>query len=267
MKKDWDDIKVSRRSSDKRYFESTLLQNISDGIDFLREEADDILADLDSTEFKQQIDELDLEEFGEDVLDQIDDVAIELSNAKQELIYSDEVPEFIKDYSRNAKVALNRDQDYVRRAKRKLERLNSRKDAVDAINTNHRIIELCDKAIFVNRKNSQAYYLKAMALVNLGDYDEAIEEFITCLALTPDDMDVRLAIANANRLNCDFNDAIDVYNSVLKIDEKCFEALRGKALTYYDWKKYGQASKFFSEANSIYSLDEEDKEIWDSCKF
>ena len=118
MKKDWDDIKVSRRTSGKKYFESTLLQNISDGIDYLRQEADDILSELDSSEFKQQIDEMDLEEFGEDVLNQIDDVVIELSNAKDDLIQSEDVPDFIRDSSKNAKVALNRDDDYIVMAKR-----------------------------------------------------------------------------------------------------------------------------------------------------
>lgn len=266
MKKDWEDIKVSRRASGKKYFESSLLQNISDGIDFLRQEADDILGELDSSEIKQQIDEIDLEEFSEDILNQIDDVVVDLSKAKEDIISSGEIPEFIRESSRNAKVALNRDEDYVRKAKRKFNRLDSKKNFVDAQKTNLRIIELCDKAIYVNKLNSEAYCLKAKALVNLKEYDKAIEEYINCLAFTPDDLDIRLAIANLNRLNCEFNDAIDVYDSVLKIDENCFEALRGKALTYYDWKKYGQASKFFNEANSIYSLDDEDKEIWDKCK-
>lgn len=266
MKKDWDDIKVSRRTSGKKYFESTLLQNISDGIDYLRQEADDILSELDSSEFKQQIDEMDLEEFGEDVLNQIDDVVIELSNAKDDLIQSEDVPDFIRDSSKNAKVALNRDDDYIVMAKRKFKRLDAKRDDIDPEKTNRRIIDLCDKAIFVNNSNPQAYYLKAKALVNLKKYDEAVEELITCLALEPENLDYRLAIADVNRLNCEFNDAIDVYDSVLKIDDKCFEALRGKALTYYDWQKYGQANKFFNQANSIYSLDEEDMEIWEKCK-
>ena len=107
---------------------------------------------------------MDLEEFGEDVLNQIDDVVIELSNAKDDLIQSEDVPDFIRDSSKNAKVALNRDDDYIVMAKRKFKRLDAKRDDIDPEKTNRRIIDLCDKAIFVNNSNPQAYYLKARAL-------------------------------------------------------------------------------------------------------
>ena len=42
-KSDWEDIDVNERSTDKVFFESSLLQNISDSIDFLKEEATGIL--------------------------------------------------------------------------------------------------------------------------------------------------------------------------------------------------------------------------------
>ena len=69
-----EDIKVNRRSSDKIYFESPLIQSISDGIDFLRDETKESLEELDSTEFKQKIDELNLEEFGEYAAGQISEI-------------------------------------------------------------------------------------------------------------------------------------------------------------------------------------------------
>ena len=117
----------------------------------------------------------------------------------------------------------------------------------------------------MNRLNPKAYLLKGKALVNLKSYDEAIEEFITCLALDEDNIDVRLEIADANRLNGDFEDAINVYNSVLKVDDGSFEAFRGIALTYYDLEKYADAVKFFEKANSIFTLDDDDKKLWDEC--
>ena len=83
--------------------------------------------------------------------------------------------------------------------------------------------------------------------------------------LNEDFIDARLAIANANRLNGDFNDAINVYDSVLKIEDESFEAFKGKAYTYYDWEKYGQASIFFEKASLITPLDEESVRIWDEC--
>ena len=102
MKKDWEDIKVSRRTGDKVHFESTFLQNISDSIDFLKQEADIILKDLDSSELKQQFDDIDLEEFSEDAVNQIDDVVCDLSEFKDEVVNSREDLEFLKDSSRNA---------------------------------------------------------------------------------------------------------------------------------------------------------------------
>ena len=45
MKKsnDWEDIDVDKRRTDKVHFESTILQQVSDGIDFLRDESKEIL--------------------------------------------------------------------------------------------------------------------------------------------------------------------------------------------------------------------------------
>ncbi len=264
MKKDWEDIKVSRRTGDKVHFESTFLQNISDSIDYLKQEADIILQDLDSSELKQQFDDIDLEEFSEDAVNQIDDVVCDLSEFKDEVVNSREDLEFLKDSSRNAKVALNRDADYVRRARRKFKRLDSIDNPDYAEKTNLRIIGLCNKAIEVNDLNPEAYLIKGKALINIEKYDEAIEEFVNSLALE-ENLDVKVAIGDANRLNEDYEDAIDIYDSVLNVDGQSFDALRGKALTYYDMEKFKDAGEFFKKADSIYALDEKDKQLWDNC--
>lgn len=266
MKMDWEDIKVSKRFSEKIYFESTFLQNISDRIDFLRYEADELLCELDSCELKQRYDEFDLEELSEDAIDQIEDVVSDISQFKYEIIDSEDIPDFIKDTSKNVKIALNRDEDYIRRAKRKFKRLETKDDLVDTYKINIRIIELCNKAIEVDEFNPEPYLLKGRALGNIEKYDEAIDEFINCLALDEGNLDARLAIADINRAKGDYDDAIDVYDSVLKVNEESFEALKGKALTYFDMGKCSDADKFFKKANSITFLDDEDMEIWDECR-
>ncbi|MBR4447122.1 tetratricopeptide repeat protein [Methanobrevibacter sp.] len=260
MTDDWDDIKVNRRKGDKVHFESTLLQQISDGIDFIRSESKEILEELDI----QGIDEKILEEFGENALDQISDISDGLSGIKSDLIDADDIPEFLKEYSINAKKALNRDLDYVRRARRRLDRMDSN-ELVDIYKTNASVITLCDKAIEVNPSNYEAYYLKGLALVNLEEYCEAIEEFISCLALNEDYVDAKLAIANVNRLNKDYDDAINVYDSILKDDENSFEAIKGKAYTYFDFDDFQKAADEFKKADSIHSLDDESKRLWDEC--
>ena len=90
-KSDWEDIEVNERSTDKVFFESSLLQNISDSIDFLKDETTEIFKELDSTEFKQRIDEFDLEEFSENTINQIDDIIDDISQLKDEIVGSQDV--------------------------------------------------------------------------------------------------------------------------------------------------------------------------------
>lgn len=260
MKKsnDAEDINVNRRSTEKVYFESTLLQQISDGIDFLRDESKEILSELD-----MGFEDVDLREFGENTLDQISDISDDLSQFKSEIIDSNDFPVIIKEYTRDAKKALNRDEDYVRRAQRRLDRQDSDNTA-NFYKSNGRIIELCDKAIDVNPSNAEAYYLKGRALMNLDKYSLAIEEYINSLAIK-DDIKVWISIADANALNEDYQDAINVYDSVLEKDENSFDALKGKALTYYVSGDYKKADVEFKKASAIDSLDSVSKELWDDC--
>ena len=261
MKKsnDAEDIKVNKRSSDKVYFESILLQRISDRIDFLRDESKEILQDLDLNRFE----DVDVSELSENTLDQISNIADDASQFRSVILNSEDFPKIIKEYSIDAKKALNRDSDYVRRAQRRLNNQDS-SELVEFYKTNLRIIELCDKAIEVNSSNAEAYYLKGRALVNLDKYPQAIDEYINSLAIE-DDVNVWIAIANANTLNGDYDDAINVYDSVLKKDKDSFEAIKGKALTYYACENYKKADIEFKKAAAIDSLDSHSQEIWDEC--
>jgi tetratricopeptide (TPR) repeat protein len=258
--KDWEDINVNRRKGDKVFFESTFLQQISDKIDYLKDESKEILKEVD----KKGLDEIDLEEIGENTLNHVSDVVDEVSQLKSEIINSDELPQSVKESSRNIKIALNRDEDYVRRARRRLNRIEM-KEFNDEERANLRVIQLCDKAIHVNDTNKDAYYLKGRALSNLGKYDDAIEEFITSLAIM-DDINVMIAIADANRLNGDYDDAISVYDSVIEKDWGSFDAFKGKALTYYACEDYKNADEAFRKANNLTELDKESETLWQECQ-
>lgn len=258
---DEEDIKVNRRSTDKIHFESTLIQQIADGIDFLRDESKIILKELDLN----VVDDFDIEEFGRDTINQIDDLVDDISKFKSEILNSDDVPDFIKDSSNDFKKALNRDEVYLRRAERKLNKINSADDVTGYFKINVRVIDLCNKAIDVNYKNSRAYYIKALALINLEKYDEAIQELVKCLALDEDNLDAWCAIGDANRCDSKFDDALSIYDKVLSIDEKYAGALKGKAFAYYELKDYKKANEFFKKASAIEVLDDESQEIWDAC--
>ena len=188
----------------------------------------------------------------------------DVSKLKSQIINEEELPEAIREYSKNAKLALNRDETYIRRAKRKLDYVESG-ELVDSYRTNVRVIELCDKAIEVNKSNFDAYYLKGLALINLKDYENAIDVLIDAIRVDRDSVKPWLAIADANRLNGDFDDAIDVYDRVLTMEEDSYEALKGKAYSYFDLENYKKSDEFFKKANFVKFLDDESKEKWDIC--
>lgn len=257
---EFDDINVNKRSTDRVFFESEFIQSLSNQLDIFFEDANQILKDFDSSELKRQFDDIDIIDITMDTLDQFNDIKDEtLKN-----VDFDEMPEIIVKTSRSAKIALNRDADYLNYAKRKLANLDDR-DRIKYKKTNFRIIELCNKAISLNRCNPESYYLKGLALLNLEEYDDAIDKFITSLALDSDNLKPRLAIAEANRLNGDYDDAISIYDSVLEIDEESFEALKGKAYVYYDLKDYENALVFFKKAGQKQVLDEDAKIKLESC--
>jgi len=262
MKKsdDWDDIKVNRRSSDRVCFESNLIQQIYDGIDYLRSEGKDILMELD----KKGIDDFDLEDFGEKTLNQIDDIVDDIDDFREEMDL-DDIPEFVKNSSKNAKVALNRDSDYVRKAKRRLKKAEG-EDGRRFEKINLKVVKLCDKAVYVNELNFEAYYVKARALVNLKKYDEAIDALISCLSVNRDYVDAWLLIGDVNRLNSDFEDAISIYDRVLEDNEGLFEALVRKARVYCDMGLFAEADDFFKRADAVGCLDDSCVECWEFCK-
>lgn len=259
---EWDDLEVNKRVGDKVFFESAFIQSLSDRVDLLRDETNNILRELDSSEFKQQIDEFDLEEFSANTINQIDEVYFEISKFASEIIDFGEYSELFRESRRNAKMALNRDADYIRIAKWRMDQLDSDEETVDYYKINIRIIELCDKAIYVNKSNFDAYKLKGLAMINLEEYEGGINELINALAIE-DDLETWLAIGNANRLNGDYEDAISVYNKL--VDEDSFEAYKGKANVYFDWGKFEDSNECFKKASSINSLDDESLNTWSSC--
>lgn len=256
---DGDDIKINRRSGDRPVFESIFLQQVSDGIDFLKEESRDILKELD----KSNLSDLVLEEFGEETLNDISDIVDELSQLKSELIDTEELPEPIKESSKNIKMALNRDGDYIRMAKRRLNRIDS-DEFVDVHRANLRVVELCDKAIAVNDSNYEAYYIKGLGLINLERYVQAIEEFINSIAIK-DTVEAWVGIADANRLNGDYEDAINVYDNVIEKDDTVFEAFKGKAYAYCACEDYSQAVDAFKKASQLEALDHESQKLFVEC--
>ena len=115
VKNSWDDVKVNRKENDKVVFESTVIQSIYDKFDGMRDGSSDILREIDSSDLKANIDEL-----REYAFDHMEDVADDVSLLKDEIVDIDTFPDVIKNTSREIKIGLNRDEDYIRKAKRRL---------------------------------------------------------------------------------------------------------------------------------------------------
>lgn len=197
----------------------------------------------------------DTEYFIESILNQFLDDMEQLKNNAIEFIDEMDIDDVFDDFSRNSKKALNKDAVYINRARKKLENSGD----------NQRVLYLCNKALLVDEFNWEAYYLKGRALINLGRYDEAIEELINSLALNENNIGARAYIAKASGLNGDLDYALKVYDSILNIDDKYFEALQGKALIYFNQNNYSDAEKFFKKANEISPLSDYANYKWDFC--
>ena len=254
---DLDIIEINKRRTDKVYFESAFIQSLSDKLDIFFEDANNILKEFDSSDFKKQMDEMDIVDISEETLDQFSDL-------KDETLNDSTLGEIIDKTSRDARIALNRDIDYVNHAKRKLKRLDENKN-IKYDKTNLRVVELSNKAIDLNECNPEAYYVKGIALINLRKYDEGIEELIKSLSLDEDNINPKLEIARANILTGQFEDAISIYDSILENDESSFEAIKGKAAAYYEMEDYKKSADLFKKANDIEKLDDESQEKLDSC--
>ena len=190
-----------------------------------------------------------------DVLNQFLDDVDQLKNNAIEYMKEMDIDDVFDDFTRNSKKALNQDAVYVVRARVKLENSGD----------NQRVVYLCNKALLVDDKNWEAYYLKGRALINLGRYDEAIDELINSLALNEDNLEARKYIAKASRLNGDLDYSLKIYDSILDVDDKYYEAILGKALIYFQLKDYAEADKLFKEANDISPVSGYAKHKWDFC--
>ena len=124
----------------------------------------------------------DTEYFIESILNQFLDDMEQLKNNAIEFIDEMDIDDVFDDFSRNSKKALNKDAVYINRARKKLENSGD----------NQRVLYLCNKALLVDEFNWEAYYLKGRALINLGRYDEAIEELINSLALNENNYDYQI---------------------------------------------------------------------------
>ena len=198
----------------------------------------------------------DTEYFVESIVNQFLDDMDQLKNDAIEFVNEMEIDEVIDDFSRNSKKALNRDAVYIRRARRKLEESGD----------NERVIYLCNKALLIDDKNWEAYYLKGRALINLKRYGEAINELLNSLALNEDNLKARLCIGKAYQFKGDLDYALKVYDSILNINDKYFEALLAKADIYFDLKEYSKADECFKKASIISPISADVRVKWDFCR-
>lgn len=68
----------------------------------------------------------------------------------------------------------------------------------------------CEKALKLDPNNSRGHYIYGLVLLDLGEYDNAVDAFQKSVTLDPDNPSAWLKLGTASELSHDRNDAIDL---------------------------------------------------------
>lgn len=96
-----------------------------------------------------------------------------------------------------------------------------------------------------NKKSVKLNFLKGMIMNNKGDTTQAIFYFRNCIDIQPDYFDALEQLAYIEKAR-NKPDALDYFNSALKIKPQSITALYGRALTYQNNNNFDQAIKDYT---------------------
>jgi tetratricopeptide (TPR) repeat protein len=108
-------------------------------------------------------------------------------------------------------------------------------------------VQVLNKSIQLNPKNSETFYRRANANYDLKKYQEAIADYSQAIALNPNYFQ---AYFNRGLARYDFNDkqgAIDDYTQVLSLQPNDLDAFYERGLVYFDLQKHKAAIQDFNE--------------------
>jgi serine/threonine protein kinase len=100
-------------------------------------------------------------------------------------------------------------------------------------------------------ETSDDHYDKGEALLEDGEYDEAIEQFTSAITLDPDHADAYNKRGYAYYSKKTYNRAIQDYDKAIALDDEYTEAYRNRGLAYYANGEYDAAIADYTEAIAL----------------
>ena len=110
----------------------------------------------------------------------------------------------------------------------------------------------CEKALQIDPDNSQGLFIYGLILLDLGEYDAAVDAFSQCVTLDPNNPTVWLKFATASELSHTRTNAIDILQTaVLKFPNNQFLWREfGRILArHYEWDRSRSAFQKVIEIN------------------
>ena len=104
----------------------------------------------------------------------------------------------------------------------------------------------------------KAHVDKGIALLEAGQYDQALKEFNQALKLKPNDPALYDLRGVALRGKGQDDQALQDFNQALQLDPKYARAYRNRAMIYYDKSDFANAQADLEQAQSLgYKVDED----------
>lgn len=107
------------------------------------------------------------------------------------------------------------------------------------------------EAIRLNPANPVAYYNRAFAYANMGQYDGAIQDYDEAIRLNPNVAAAYHGRAIAYAYKEQYNRAIEDYDQTLRLDPNNATALHNRGLAYSNLNQYDQAIQDYDKALSL----------------
>jgi len=127
-------------------------------------------------------------------------------------------------------------------------------------------VERFDKAIGQSSPNAELYFDRAMALIELERFDDALNDLKITINLSRNHLSAYINIGYVYIRLEQYQNAILELDKALAIDEKCDKALYNRGLAYYLFEEYIKAKDDFEELLSINSNFDRLYELIESCE-
>ncbi|MGB3464406.1 MAG: tetratricopeptide repeat protein [Cyclobacteriaceae bacterium] len=104
------------------------------------------------------------------------------------------------------------------------------------------------KAIIIDNNFTDAYFNRANSLIELGRYDEAVDDLLMVMETYPDSSYVHFALGLSYDGKEDYEEALRAFDKSLSLDKENAETYLNLAVVYYHRKEYDKANEYLAQA-------------------